>query len=350
MKEGGNTNLISIIVPVFNEEENIASAYGAICDVFKRLADRYDLEIIFTDNHSIDRSFDLIRSLAERDPRVRGVRFVRNFGFHRSVLTGYRLAAGEAAVQIDCDLQDPPELLPEFLKLWESGHDLVVGVRRTREDGQAYQWARRLFYRLLTRLSDDHVIVDSGDFRLLDRTILDQLRVIDDKAPFVRGLTSLLATNQIDVPYDRKRREAGESKFPLRKLTSLAIEGVLAHSTVPLRIASYTGLAIAVITFLLSIAYVLGRTVFGIPMPAGFATTTVLLLLGISLNAIFLGIIGEYVGRIYNQIRVRPMTVIETSVNLLTMPAGTMQVGQRQPSEVERLPDVRRGVGHERVR
>jgi dolichol-phosphate mannosyltransferase len=139
------------------------------------------------------------------------------------------------------------------------------------------------------------------------------LRVINDAAPFVRGLTSLLASNQATVPYDRKPRRQGESKFPLRRLIGLAVDGMLAHSTVPLRVASYTGLFIATVTFLLTLVYVLGRLVFDIPMPAGFATTTVLLLFGISLNAIFMGVIGEYVGRIYNQVRVRPTTVIESA-------------------------------------
>ena len=335
--------LVSIIIPIFNEEKNIERAYGAIRDVFSPLADRYEIEIIFTDNHSTDRSFSIVRSLAGRDPRVRAVRFARNFGFHRSVLTGYRLARGEAAGQIDCDLQDPPELFPEFLQLWEEGHDLVVGVRRARNDGQAYQWARRFFYRLLTRLSDDHVVIDSGDFRLLDRTILDQLRMVDDAAPFVRGLTSELAANKASVPYDRHRREAGESKFPLKKLLGLAIDGVIAHSTTPLRIASYTGLAIALVTVLLGIGYVGGR-ILGAPMPAGFATTTVLLLFAISLNAIFLGIIGEYLGRIYNQVRVRPITVIEASVNLTPVTGMTpvraarpvRETGERADSTVLR--------------
>jgi polyisoprenyl-phosphate glycosyltransferase len=307
---------ISIIVPAFNEAENIATVYQRVSEVFVSLKDQYDVEIIFTDNHSDDGTFEIISSLAQADRRVRGVRFARNFGFNRSVLTGYRLARGDAAIQMDCDLQDPPEVLPEFLRQWEAGHDLVVGVRKTREDGQGLQWARSLFYRLLQRLSDDNIVVDSGDFRLLDRTILEQLHWVDDAVPYVRGLTSLLARNQGTVLYDRRPRAAGESKFPLRRLLNLAIDGLLAHSTVPLRFASYTGFVISVLTFVLSLIYVIGRVFFSADWPAGFATTTVLLLLGVSLNAIFLGIIGEYVGRIYNQVRKRPSAVIERSVNM----------------------------------
>jgi len=308
--------LISVIIPVLNEESNVEPAYRRIADVFRSLQDRYQLEIIFTDNHSTDRTFERIEEIAQRDGCVCGVRFSRNFGFSRSVLTGYRLARGSAAIQVDCDLQDPPEALPEFLKEWEKGHDLVVGVRIDHADGTAMHWARRAFYRALNRLTEDNLIPDSGDFRLVDRSILDQLQRINDAAPYVRGLTSVLASNQVAVPYRRAKREAGDSKFPLRRLIGFAVDGLLAHSTVPLRFAAYVGLTLAVLTFGLSLAYILVWLFSTTSWPRGFATTTVLLLFGISINAIFLGIIGEYLGRIYNQIRLRPTTVVERSVNL----------------------------------
>lgn len=313
---GDARKLISVIVPAYNEEENLEMAHQRLSEVFEGLADRYDLELIFTDNHSEDRTFEVITRLAAADPRVRGVRFARNFGFHRSVLTGYRLAGGSAAVQIDCDLQDPPEVIPEFLAKWEAGHDLVIGARRKRDDGQGLLWARRMFYRILQALSDEKVAINSGDFRLLDRSMLDQLRWIDDAVPYVRGLTSLLAKNPADVMYDRRPRQAGESKFPFRRLVSFAIDGLLAHSTKPLRLATYVGIGISLTTACLSLYYIIARVLFSSEFPTGFATTTVLLLFGISLNGIFLGIIGEYVGRIYNQVRKRPMTIVERTVNL----------------------------------
>jgi glycosyltransferase involved in cell wall biosynthesis len=327
--------LISFVIPIYNEEKNVRTAYEAIRSVFESLVGQYNFEIIFTDNHSTDASYEIVQKIAADDKRVRGVSFARNFGFHRSVLTGYRLAVGDAAMQIDCDLQDPPEVIPAFLGQWEQGNDLVVGIRRERNDGQTHLWARKLFYRLLAKMSDDGIILDSGDFRLLDRSILDQLMTVNDAAPFVRGLTSLLAAKQATVPYDRRPRLEGESKFPLRSLIGLAVNGVLAHSVVPLRVATYTGLVIALITFLLTIAYVIGRLVFDVPMPAGFATTTALLLLGITLNALFLGIIGEYIGRIYNQIRVRPTTVIEQAVNLDMSAASRFG----QMTRRDRMPD-----------
>lgn len=316
MSELSKKLLVSLVVPVFNEEANVEAAYRAIDETFAGVADRYDFEIIFTDNHSTDRTFEIISRLAKQDSRIRSVRFTRNFGFHRSVLTGYRLSRGDAAVQIDCDLQDPPAVVLEFLEAWEKGHDLVFGVRRERNDGQSYQWARRNFYRLLKRVSNDNIQIDSGDFRLLDRSLLDQIAQIHDASPYVRGLTSAISSNQIGVRYDRRPRMAGQSKFPLRRLISLAIDALLAHSIFPLRLATYTGLIISVTMFLFGIFYITAKVALGIDMPAGFATTTTLLLFGISLNAIFLGIIGEYIGRIYDQVRVRPLTVVERSVNM----------------------------------
>ncbi|SHL53181.1 dolichol-phosphate mannosyltransferase [Bradyrhizobium lablabi] len=309
--------LISVVIPVYNEEANVAAAHAAVADVFGSLAERYDFEIIFTDNHSLDATFERILAIAKSDQRVRAVRFARNFGFQRSVMTGYRLARGDAAIQIDCDLQDPPAIFPQFLALWEQGHDVVVGIRRFRDESKLLQWSRKLYYRLLKAISSDNLMLDSGDFRLVDRSILDQLRRIDDASPYTRGLTSLLASNQTGVPYERAVREKGQSKFPLVKLIGLAVDGFVAHSTTPLRMASFAGLLIALATALASVFYILGRLFFGTEWPEGFATTTILILFGISLNAIFLGVIGEYVGRIYEQIRVRPTTVIERSINMM---------------------------------
>lgn len=332
--------LISILIPVFNEEGNIRRAYEAVRDVFEQMKDRYAFEIIFTDNHSTDASIAIISELAAADPRVRAVRFARNFGFQRSVLTAYRLASGHAAIQIDCDLQDPPSVFPQFLQLWEQGHDVVVGIRRFRQESKLLQWTRRFYYRLLKRLSDDNLMLDSGDFRLIDRSVLDQLHLINDVAPYTRGLTSLLATKQVGVAYDRQARQAGVSKFPLGKLIALAVDGLITHSIFPLRLAAFVGLGISLLTCLASSFYIFSRLLFGINWPAGFATTTVLLLFGISLNAIFLGIIGEYVGRIYNQVRSRPTTVIEYSINVPDLSLSRLPQQTRSSADTSDANDI----------
>jgi len=316
--------LISVIVPVLNEQNNIARAYAEVCRVFEEIG-RYDLEIIFTDNHCADRTPEILADIARVDPRVKVVRFARNFGFQNSVLTGYRLAKGDAAFQLDCDLQDPPSSFPDFLALWEKGHDVVVGVRRHRHESRLMQLARKSYYRLVQKFSDDNLVADGGDFRLVDRSILDQLRSIHEAHPYTRGLISSLAKRQIGTPIDRDRRLFDRSKFPLRRLFSLAMDGVLAHSVLPLRLATYFGFIMAGGLFLLACGYTIGRLLAGSDWPSGFATLAVLIAMGASLNAIFLGIIGEYVGRIYSQVRQRPNTVIEYTINLDEPPATLQQ-------------------------
>lgn len=302
-------------MPVFNEEENIERAYTAIVDEFKNHTD-LDYEIIFTDNASTDGTYEKLRQIAAKDPQVRALSFVRNFGFQRSILAGYRCAKGDAAIQIDCDLEDPPAVFSEFIRLWREGHDVVVGIRSQRIEPRYMIYLRRLYYKILGRISDMPHKVDAGDFRLVDRSILNQLHHINDFQPYVRGLISELAHNQIGVHYQRNKREFGESKFPLRQLIRLAAEGMYACSTTPLRVANYLGTLIAFLTSALMLLYIILRFFSKQTIPAGFTTTTILILFGISLNAFLLGIIGEYIGRIYNQLRHRPLVVVSKALNL----------------------------------
>lgn len=318
--------LISVIVPVFNEEKNVENCYRSIKSVFDSVADQYRLEILFSDNHSTDRTFEILAELAAADPDLRVIRLARNFGFQRSLLTAYRNAAGDAAIQIDCDLQDPPELMIEFLRLWRKGHDVVAGIRRKREEPRFLQWARKSFYRILRRISDDQMIDDAGDFRLVDKSVIDRLKQVRDARPFTRGLVSALSARQTGIPYDRKARLFGASKFPLRRLWGFAMDGIINHSLVPLRLATLVGLAAFLSAFLMIGWYLLSFLVAGNEWPEGFATLTILLLGSIGLNAILIGIMGEYVGRIYEEVRIRPLTIIETTINLNTQ-AGIVDGG-----------------------
>ena len=315
--------LITILVPVFNEEPNIEPLYDALQPVISQLSDRYDFEILFTDNHSSDATFSAIERLASRDARIRALRFSRNFGFQRSIFTGYVHARGDAAVQIDCDLQDPPTLIPEFVKQWESGHRVVYGIRSSRKEGWLMNSTRRVFYRLIDSLSEDDLPLDAGDFRLLDRRVLDELKTFDDYQPYLRGTVASLGFSQIGIAYDRAERVRGTSKFSFGELVGLALDGILNHSVVPLRIATYLGLAVSVLTLLAIAGYAAGRLFFGANWPPGFATIIILLLGSLSLNALFLGIIGEYLGRIYKQVKRRPLTIIEREID--SPAAGTQQ-------------------------
>lgn len=307
---------ISIVIPVFNEEHNVRLAYDEIVRVLDEVKDRYELELIFTDNHSTDGTFRELTKLAGEDKRVKVIRFNRNYGFHRSLLTAYRHATGDAAMQIDCDLQDPPQLFLTFLSLWEQGHDVVVGIRQNRPEPRWLLTARRGFYRFLNAIAEHPITPDAGDFRLIDRKVLDHLKQINDMDPYIRGLVASFAVNEARVPYNRSARQFGASKFPLRKLIGLALDGIYGHSIVPLRMASWCGLIIALLTTLLSAYYLVSALLFGGDWPRGFATTTLLILFGISINAIFLGILGEYVSRIYQQVRQRPLTVVERTINV----------------------------------
>ena len=306
--------LISIIVPVFNEEDNVERTYRELKRVTAEL-DEYEFEFVFTDNHSTDSTFQKLYEIAMTDTSVRLVRFARNFGFQKSVLTGYRLARGAAAIQIDADLQDPPALFGTFLQKWREGHDVVVGVRRQRREGRLLHQGRKSYYRLMARLDGPHLIPDAGDFRLIDRSVIEKLRRIHEPHLYLRGLISSLARRQIGVPFDRAERLHNQSKFRFGALLKLAAQGVLAHSSLPLRIAFYVGLATAGAAAVLAAFYLLLAMLNPGSIPRGFTTTQILILFGIGLNSLFLGVIGIYVGRIYDQVRLRPATVISDVVN-----------------------------------
>lgn len=307
--------LVSVLIPALNEQDNVRPVYQRVAAVFAALPD-HDFEIIFTDNHSTDLTFPILSKLAAEDSRVRVVRFSRNVGYQRSVLTAYKLAEGDCAIQIDCDMQDPPELIPQMLDKWREGYQVVYGVRRSLPDGPIVAAARRTFYALIDRLSEDGLPRNAGEFRLTDRRILDELRRIDDRSPYVRGLISAMGFAQTGIDYDRQARTAGESKFPFRAMLSLAIDGLINHSLLPLRLASLISLTVGLFTFLLMVGYIVGKVVFGHDWPAGFATTTILLLLSMTLNAMFMGILGEYIGRIFLQSKDLNRPIVEAVVNL----------------------------------
>lgn len=307
--------LISLIIPVFNEELNVEPLYAAVMQVIAKIEDTYDFELVFTDNRSIDSTFQKLRELHECDSRVRVFRFSRNFGYQKSILTGYLKARGDALIQLDCDLQDPPEMIVEFLKHWEEGCEVVYGVRTKRQEHWTINLVRSAYYRVVDFLSEDHLPIDAGDFRLIDRKVVEVLRQMDDTQPYLRGTIASIGFNQRGIPYERQVRERGKSNFSAKALIHLAVDGILNHSIVPLRLASFLGVMVSMITIIAIMGYVIGKSFFGYGWPAGFTTLTILTLLGIGVNAIFLGIIGEYLGRIYHQVKKKPLVVIDVSLD-----------------------------------
>jgi glycosyltransferase involved in cell wall biosynthesis len=306
--------LISIVVPVFNEETNIVRFHNAVCSAIEPLVERFEFEFVFTDNHSIDRTFEILASVAAQDPRIRVYRFSRNFGYQRSIMSGYKASRGDAAIQLDCDLQDPPSLIATFIEHWQAGADVVYGVRMKRHESWSISFLRVVFYRLIDKLSEDRIPVDAGDFRLISRRVIDLLAGLDDAQPYLRGTIASLGFKQIGVEYSRSARVSGESKFPFSKLVSLAMDGILNHSIVPLRISTYFGFLISTLTFVGVVIYSAIRLITHAVWPAGFTTLAVLILGSISINAMLLGIIGEYLGRMYRQMKKGPLTIIESSI------------------------------------
>ncbi len=308
--------LISIVVPVYNEESNIDLFYTTVNKELEALSDRFRFEFIFTDNHSTDNTFAKLQAIASQDSRLRVIRFSRNFGYQRSILTGYLSAAGDAAIQLDCDLQDPPNLMGVFLEKWQEGYKVVYGVRTQRKEGAVINATRKIFYRLIDLLSDTKLPYDAGDFRLIDRCIIDVLMNLNDNQPYLRGTITRIGFKQIGISYSRDERKHGESKFSLNEMLRLAIDGITSQSVIPLRFATYTGIGIFILMFFGAIFAIIAKYTSGSEWPAGFATIIVLILFSIGLNALFLGVIGEYLGRIYKQVKPEPITIVEKKLGI----------------------------------
>ncbi len=314
-EQTGDKPLISLVVPVFNEEANIVLFYEAVCRVLDGLRDEYMFEFVFTDNHSADRTPQILRDLAQVDRRVRAFRFSRNFGYQRSILTAYLRSEGAAAIQLDCDLQDPPELIPVFLTHWRAGSDVVYGVRKSRLEARRWSLARRVFYWLVDFLSEDPIPRDAGDFRLVSRRVIEELRHIDEPRPYLRGTIATLGFQQTGVDYARRARALGESKFSFYDNIMLALDGIVNQSVVPLRMATYVGMLVSAITVVAIFGYVIAYFTAGFRAPAGFTTTTVLILFSLGINALLLGIIGEYLGRMYLQMKRRSLSIVERELH-----------------------------------
>ena len=303
--------LISIVIPVWNEEGNIFPCHTELLKFINPLSNRYQFEILFCDNHSTDNTFEEIRQLNAKDPRVRGVRWSKNFGYHRSIYGGYLNCNGAAAIQLDVDLQDPPELIPVFLEHWEQGFKFVYGQRRTRQEAWLDQKIRAIFYRFLNLLSDEPLPNDVAEFRLIDRCIIDELEKNQDHQPYLRGLIAKLGFKRKAVLYDRSVRTLGETKFNFKSLFKMAMDGILNHSVVPLRIATLSGLVISAGSFLGMVFIFITKLIVGDRWPAGFATISMLLTMLMGVNFLFLGIIGEYLGRVYRQLKKESVTIVE---------------------------------------
>lgn len=306
--------LISVAIPVYNEAENLDALYARLARLSDRMAGRCRFEFVFTDNHSEDSTWPKLTALALVDPRVKAIRFSRNFGFQRSILANYMHARGDAVLQVDADLQDPPEMLEQFFELWKAGYHVVYGIRRKRPESWFVRTFRKVGYWIINRLSEHSIPRDVGDFRLVDRKVIDSLRSYRSANPYLRGLIAGLGFNQTGIAYDRDARVAGKSKFRLGQLIKLGLTGTFNHSVVPLRLASYAGVVLVGISLLGAVYYVFLR-LFRPELPEGLASIHILVLFGIGFQSLLLGILGEYLLRLYMIARSEPVAIIEDCVN-----------------------------------
>lgn len=312
MSESQTKTLISVCIPVYNEEEVILDLYQHLV-LLAEHENKYNFEFIFSDNASTDSSWNIVKGLSDSDPRVKGIKFSKNFGFQNSILANYGKSCGAAAIQIDADLQDPPELISEFLRSWESGASVVFGIRIERPENFLWKITRKFGYLLVDILSETKIPRGAGDFRLLDRKVVDALLTQSHTNPYIRGVIASLGFKQVGIPYRRNVREKGESKFPLRQVLGLGFQGIINHSTVPLRLATYLGAGVLFLSLLTSI-YSLVTHFTNANLPPGFTTTQLYLLASIGLNSLFLGIIGEYLLRIYRLLRGEPTVILDDEI------------------------------------
>ena len=303
--------LITLIVPVFSEETVAAEFHRRASAVLDGLAARYDGEILFVDDGSRDRTLEILRGIAARDARVRVISFSRNFGHQFAITAGLDHAWGDAAVVIDGDLQDPPEVVPEMVAAWEAGSKVVYGVREKRKGENPFKLVTaKLFYRLIRLIGDTDMPLDAGDFRLLDRQVIAALRSLREENRYIRGLVSWAGFPQSGVRYARDRRYAGKTKFTLKKMVRFAFDGLLSFSDKPLKITSAVGFLITTASFLMGLRIVINKIRFPDTLVSGWTSLilTVLFMGGIQLLS--LGILGLYLGRQYREVKRRPLYVV----------------------------------------
>lgn len=313
-----NTPTLSLILPVKDEDEAIQPFFARVIPILDGLSAKhgptFEWEIVFVDDGSTDATLAEIVAAHARDPRIRGVSFSRNFGKEAALSAGLDVARGEAVVPMDVDLQDPPEVLGEMIDRWREGYDVVYGVRRNRlTDSLPKRLTADLYYRAHNWLSDDKIPEHAGDFRLLDRKVVDVIKQLPERNRFMKGLFAWGGFRQTAVEYDRSERAVGSTKFNYVKLWKLAVDGITSASTVPLRVWSYVGAVIAFVSIIYAL-YLVGRTIlFGIDV-AGYASMMVAVLFLGGVQLLSLGVLGEYVGRILVEAKHRPIYVIRQRV------------------------------------
>jgi polyisoprenyl-phosphate glycosyltransferase len=307
---------ISIVTPCFNEEPNVRDHFERVCAAIAPFRDRYDFEHVYTDNCSLDRTFELLKELGAKHPNVKAIRFARNIGANRAIYFGLMHATGDAAILIQADLQDPPELIPDFIKGWEEGHDVVFGQIHKRKGSFLLGGLRRVYYAIVTSLSDVPVPRNAGEFRLTSRRVLDAIREYTEDDLYLRGAVAHIGFKQKAIPYERHERAKGTSSINFIGLVSYAINGLTSTTVAPIRAVTIVGFLTAFIGFALTAYVVVTKLIYpGVP-PHGFPTLASMITFFAGVQMLSIGVIGEYIRKIYTQSLRRPRGFIQDKVNL----------------------------------
>ncbi len=313
--------MISIVIPVYNEQAVLPHLFDRLTKILDGLESEYDFKVILVDDGSEDISWKMIRGISSTDQRFCGVRLSRNFGHQAALSCGYALAPGDVLISIDADLQDPPEIIPELIRSWEQGNRIVLAVRRTRVGESRFKlWTARTYYKLMTRISETRAIEEGGDFRLLDRAAVDAFNRLTETHRYIRGLVGWLGFKTDVVEYDRAPRYAGKTKYPLFKMMRLAMDGIISFSFLPLRVA-YLAAILLMVPFLLYLVYNFILYLFlHRPMVPGWSSVILAVILFGAFNLLMSGILGEYIGRIYSEVKRRPIFLVEEVCGILPPP------------------------------
>ncbi|WP_300039445.1 glycosyltransferase family 2 protein [uncultured Roseobacter sp.] len=299
---------VSLVVPCYNEEDSLSHFFDVVVPILEEVS--YGFEIVCVDDGSVDDTLPRLIALRENHPQLRVVSLSRNFGKEAALSAGLEVTRGDAVIPIDVDLQDPPELIRDFVQRWRNGADVVVGVRADRSSDSA---AKRLFavnfYRVFNAMSELPIPSRAGDYRLMDRRVVEQIKKMPERQRFTKGIFHWVGFRQEYVEFTRAPRHSGSGKWGSWKLWNFALDGIFSFSTAPLRIWTYVGGAMALIAFLYAVYLVVRTLIFGIDVP-GYASVAALLLISIALNLISVGLLGEYVGRIYMEVKGRPLYIV----------------------------------------
>jgi len=312
--------LISIITPVFNEEKLINNYYSRVSKIINKLSDDYNFEIIINDNCSTDATYSQVEKLALKDNRIKLFKFSKNFGYQKSIWFGYHNASGDAAIELDVDLQDPPEMIEQMIGLWSKGYMIVYGIRKKRKEGLFINILRKVFYRLIRITSESDIPNDAGDFIFIDKRIIDELKKLNPFDPYVRGIIFSLGYSRVGIEYIRDARKEGQSKFGYLSLINFATNAFVSSSTLPLRLASYIGLFAILLSIFFGIFFIIDKIFFNTNIERGLTSILVLVLISIALNSLFIGILGEYIAKIYRQLSsVNSLPIVEKSLTTKTL-------------------------------